>query len=133
MDTLTHNPVYLSPRAMKQKVWGQLLSLNLSQCDLKPLTSPKLLRAFFPALCKKIKMVPYGKPMLQRFGNGYLEGYSALQFIETSSITVHCDEVDGRAFVDIFSCKTFSVEAAKKFCQQYFKAKKITHLNFYRT
>lgn len=118
---------------MKKKVWGQLLSLNLTQCDMEPLTSPKLLRAFFPALCKKIKMVPYGKPMLQRFGNGYLEGYSALQFIETSSITVHCDEVDSRAFVDIFSCKTFDSEAAKKFCQKHFGAKKVTLKNFYRT
>lgn len=30
-----------------------------------------------------------------------------MQFIETSTITVHADEVFGRCFVDVFSCRPF--------------------------
>ena len=35
-----------------------------------------------------------------------------MQFIETSSITVHADEVFGRCFVDVFSCRRFDPERA---------------------
>jgi hypothetical protein len=35
-----------------------------------------------------------------------------MQFIETSSITIHADEVCGRCFVDIFSCRRFEPELA---------------------
>jgi S-adenosylmethionine/arginine decarboxylase-like enzyme len=37
-----------------------------------------------------------------------------MQFIETSSITVHADEVSARCFVDVFSCRAFEpAEAAR--------------------
>ena len=35
-----------------------------------------------------------------------------MQFIETSSITIHADEVFARCFVDVFSCRSFDPEAA---------------------
>jgi hypothetical protein len=35
-----------------------------------------------------------------------------MQFIETSSVTVHADEVSGRCFIDVFSCKPFAAEHA---------------------
>jgi S-adenosylmethionine/arginine decarboxylase-like enzyme len=50
--------------------------------------------------------------LLDRFGDDELEGWSALQFIETSSITIHADEVFGRCFVDVFSCKPFDAQLA---------------------
>ena len=50
---------------------------------------------------------------LERFGDGELEGWSALQFIETSSITVHADEVVGRCFVDIFSCQPLDAQRGR--------------------
>ena len=42
-----------------------------------------------------IGMRAHGPLMIERFGDGELEGWSAMQFIETSSITVHADEVVG--------------------------------------
>jgi S-adenosylmethionine decarboxylase len=54
----------------------------------------------------------HGPLHLERFGDGELEGWSAMQFIETSSVTVHADEVSGRCFVDVFSCKPFAAERA---------------------
>jgi len=35
-----------------------------------------------------------------------------MQFIETSSVTVHTDEVCDRCFVDVFSCRPFDSSAA---------------------
>lgn len=117
---------------MKKKVWGQLLSIDLLGCKHDSLTDKLKLAKFAPILCKEIKMVPHGKPHIQRFGVNDLEGYSMMQFIETSSITVHLDEFGDRAFVDIFSCKTFDEEKARKLSQSYFGAKKVKMRNYYR-
>jgi hypothetical protein len=65
-----------------------------------------------PAVIEAIGMRAHGPLMIERFGEDELEGWSALQFIETSSITIHADEVWARCFVDIFSCRPFEPEAA---------------------
>ena len=59
-------------------------------------------------------MRAHGPLLIERFGVGALEGWSALQFIETSSITVHADEVCGRCFVDVFSCRAFDGERRRR-------------------
>jgi S-adenosylmethionine decarboxylase len=114
------------------EVWGQSLSIDLGGCNDYLLTNPEKLKEFSKKICKEIDMVPFGEPIIHRFGEGSLEGYSMMQFIMTSSITVHLDEVEKRAFIDIFSCKRFDVKAAKKFCKNFFKAKKIRAKNLYR-
>jgi len=65
-------------------------------------------------------MKAHGETIIDRFGVGKLEGWSAMQFIETSSITVHADEVDNRCFIDIFSCKDFDADKAEKFSKTFF-------------
>jgi S-adenosylmethionine decarboxylase len=45
---------------------------------------------------------------------------SAMQFIETSSITLHADEVLGRCFVDIFSCRSFDPDLAAEIAVRHF-------------
>ncbi len=117
---------------MKRKIWGQTMSIDLSGCKYELLTNPQKLKEFIKKLCKEIKMVPHGKPIIERFGEGYLEGYSLMQFIKTSTITVHLDEIDLRAFIDIFTCKKFNVNKAKNFCKSFFKAKTVRCRNFYR-
>jgi len=113
-------------------VWGQLLSVDLRGCEHSFLTSPEKLKEFSKRICKEIDMIPFGEPIIKRFGEGSLEGYSMIQFIMTSSITVHLDEIDNRAFIDIFSCKRFNIKKAKEFCKTFFKAKTMKHTNLYR-
>jgi len=117
-----------------KKVWGQLLSLDLNRCEHSFMNNPEKLREFSKEICREIDMVPFGEPIIKRFpiGNETLEGYSMMQFIMTSSITVHLDEIDNRAFIDIFSCKRFDAKIAKKFCKNFFRAKKIRAKNLYR-
>ena len=63
---------------------------------------------------------PNTSQAFDRFGDGELEGWSALQFIETSSITLHADEVSGRCFVDVFSCRPFDADVAASLAGEHF-------------
>jgi S-adenosylmethionine decarboxylase len=106
----------------ESKAWGASSFINLFGCDSDMIKSFRDIHDFSVALCKAIDMKKYGSPMIERFAEGYYEGCSLLQFIETSSITAHFDEQENRAFIDIFSCKYFNGEEAAKFCQDFFKA-----------
>lgn len=117
---------------MQNEAWGRLLSIDLAGCDKNKLTDGKGLSGFCKTLCKEIGMVPVGEAIVKRFGQGEIEGFSAMQFIETSSITIHFDEFGGRAFIDIFGCRLFDKDRAKDFCKRFFEAKKVRFRNFYR-
>src|SRR3989338_62990 len=106
------------------QAWGLLGSINLYGCDRAKITTPAVMREFITTLCREIDMTPHGEPMIDKFAEGSMEGYSVLQFIETSSITIHFDDkIGNRAFIDIFSCKFFDVARAAEFCQNFFAAK----------
>ena len=92
--------------------WGMLATIDLHECDAGRLGDPESIRRFVPEVIEAIGMQAHGPLMLERFGEAELEGWSALQFIETSSITIHADEVWARCFVDIFSCRPFEAEVA---------------------
>lgn len=104
--------------------WGTLATINLYECDKKKIRNKKEIKKFINGLCEKINMQAIGTPIIKRFGKNNLKGYSAIQFIETSSIIIHFDEIENRAFIDIFSCKKFSTKKAEKFSKEFFKAKK---------
>ena len=78
-------------------------------------------------------MIRHGEPHIERFAEGELEGYSAMQFIETSSVTMHFDETEDRAFIDIFSCKFFDHAQAEKFCKEFFEGKKSSSVYYLRS
>lgn len=115
------------------KQWGKSAHIDLVDCNHDRLTSAEILEAFVKGVVSKIGMVAHGPCYIERFGTeeDSLEGYSAMQFIETSSITVHLDEVGNRAYIDIFSCKDFDAQEAFEFCKQYFEAQsgKVTTLD----
>lgn len=104
--------------------WGKLASVDLSGCDHEFIQNKGKIKEFIGALCRVIGMKPVGEPVIKKFGEGSLEGYSAFQFIETSSITIHLDDkISDRAFIDIFSCKDFDAKKAEKFSRDFFNAK----------
>lgn len=104
--------------------WGKLASINLYACNPKSIKSKKKISDYIVELCDLIDMKRFGKSIIQRFAEGDLEGYSAMQFIETSSITLHFDETQNRAFIDIFSCKDFNAKEVERFSKKFFGAKK---------
>ncbi|MEO6078046.1 MAG: S-adenosylmethionine decarboxylase, partial [Candidatus Andersenbacteria bacterium] len=116
-------PTVLLTSNRKVAPWGKSASIDLHACAHNRLTSKTLLKNFVKEVIDIINMQAHGPCHIDRFGEGNLEGYSAIQFIETSSITVHLDERWDRAFIDIFSCKDFDADKALSFCKEYFGAK----------
>jgi len=113
---------------ISSKSWGLLASINLYGCDKEKITTPCIMRDFIKKLCAEIDMKPHGDTLIDKFAEGSLEGYSLMQFIETSSITIHFDDKIGdRAFIDIFSCKYFDAEKAGAFCKEYLQAGSIKY------
>jgi len=116
-----------------RRAWGLLASIDLAGCDHKMIQSPKAIKLFIKKLVPLLKMKAYGPTIIEKFAEGSLEGYSAFQFIETSSITIHFDDKQGdRAFIDIFSCSWFDPYKAENFSKKYFKAKKSKLKNLLR-
>ncbi len=109
-----------------------LASLDLYNCDPASIRNPRKIKEFIIRLCAAIKMKRHGQPLIKRFGAADLLGYSAMQFIETSSVTIHFDETKNRAFIEIFSCKFFDPRQAGQFCQKFLKAKKSKLKHFFR-
>jgi S-adenosylmethionine/arginine decarboxylase-like enzyme len=105
METLTiDRPV---STCCTDEPWGMLAAIDLHGCDRGRLEDANSIRDLVPTLIEAIGMRAHGSLMLERFGDDELEGWSAMQFIETSSITIHADEVFGRCFIDVFSCRPF--------------------------
>jgi S-adenosylmethionine decarboxylase len=100
--------------------WGTLAAIDLHGYDRGTLADPDRIRRFVPALIDAIGMRAHGPLRLERFGTGELEGWSAMQFIETSTIVVHADEVAGRCFVDVFSCRPFDADLAAAVAVDHF-------------
>ena len=109
----------------QNKSWGLSAMVDLYGCDPEKIKSFSEIERFVIELCDLIDMKRYGKAMIERFAEGYYEGVSLLQFIETSSITAHFDEQENRAFIDIFSCKYFQPAKAADFCKEFFKAQDV--------
>jgi S-adenosylmethionine/arginine decarboxylase-like enzyme len=107
-------------------------SINLYGCHPHYIKTPKKIRQFINELCRHIQMKRHGPTLIGRFAEGELEGCSALQFIETSSITTHFDERKSRAFIDIFSCKYFDYKKAEGFSKKFFQAKSSVASYYFR-
>jgi S-adenosylmethionine/arginine decarboxylase-like enzyme len=97
-----------------------LAAVDLHGCEPDRVADPDTIRRFVPALVAAIGMRAHGPLHLERFGDGELEGWSAMQFIETSSITVHADESGNRCFVDVFSCRPFDADVAVAIAVMHF-------------
>ncbi|MCL5730081.1 MAG: S-adenosylmethionine decarboxylase [Candidatus Pacearchaeota archaeon] len=105
--------------------WGKLASINLYNCDHNLIQDKRYIKKYILEVCKVIDMKRFGKPIIKKLGSGSLEGVSAFQFIETSSITMHFDDkIKNRAFIDIFSCKDFDEKKAEEFSKSFFGAEK---------
>ena len=112
--------VAAAPMSLGTVPWGMLAAIDLHGCDRARLADPDTIRRFVPAVIEAIGMQAHGQLALDRFGDAELEGWSAMQFIETSSITVHADEVYCRCFVDVFSCRRFDPELAAAIAAGHF-------------
>lgn len=110
--------------------WGYHLLLDCSGCDISAISSKQNIYNFVKDLVKRIDMTAHGEPNIEYLLPGDpKQGYSLMQLITTSNISGHFMELDGTAYFDIFSCKEFDIEIAKKVVDEYFHPKKM-RVNF---
>ena len=111
-------------------MYGKELILDLHGCDVSQFTRPRL-RKFFKELCilidmRKEKLVwwdDFNVPLEERQSDPNLVGTSAVQFILTSSITIHTLDLLKKVYVNIFSCKDFDSDLAASFTNLWFGGK----------
>ena len=80
---------------------------------------------FVTKLVDEIDMISYGEPIIEHFATHEekASGFSLVQLIETSAITGHFCDINGDFYLDIFSCKSFSIDTAKEIVYSYFEPK----------
>lgn len=108
--------------------FGYHLMMDCSGC--KDINSRENIYNFNKELVQRINMNAHGEPIIEYLLPGDpKQGYSLLQLITTSNISGHFMELDGTAYIDIFSCKIFDIESARAVVDEYFKPKRI-RINF---
>lgn len=119
--------------------FGKELIIDLHDCDSNLFNRSTLL-LFFKELCKLIDMKREdlhfwdyeGKPEEYEKAPVHLKGISAIQFIQTSNITVHTLDILKKIYINIFSCKDFSTAKALAFCEKFFGGKAVRMREFER-
>ena len=109
--------------------YGYELILDLHGCDPTTFTRASI-DGYFETLCKAIDMVKcerywwddVGVPPEEQQQLPHTKGTSAVQFILTSSIVIHTLDLTGSVYVNIFSCKEYDPETAKRIAVDWFKA-----------
>lgn len=104
--------------------WGLSAGINFHNANDILIRNPKYIKEFIVELCHFIEMKRYGQPIVVNFGEDEkVAGYSAMQLIETSTITAHFVNKDNNFYLDIFSCKLYDPLMTANFCANLFSAK----------
>lgn len=84
---------------------------------------------FASDLVDRIDMVAYGEPQTPRFAEHDPDaaGITLVQLIETSAITAHLVDRTGNGHLDVFSCRTFDVDAVLETVAHFFRPAAMTH------
>lgn len=121
LKTITHTKI-----ADDFTAWGISTSIDLTDCSLELITNPDYIYKFVRELADYIDMKCFGEPQIVHFGaNERVAGYSMTQLIETSLLSAHFANASCRAYIDVFSCKSYDPESAANFCKDYFKASSV--------
>jgi S-adenosylmethionine/arginine decarboxylase-like enzyme len=108
----------------KMPNYGKELILDLHECDTTKFTC-EFIQTYFEILCDLIDMKREDLHWWidRRSTVPHLRGISAVQFIETSNVTIHALELLGNVYLNIFSCKDFDEKIVEKFSSRWFKGK----------
>lgn len=120
------NKTFSKEEYESNKSWGLLTSIDLFNCNPETLRDAEKIKKYIIELCKIIDMKRFGEPTIIRFGaDPRIQGYSAVQLIETSCISGHFAEESDSVYIDIFSCKFYNQNDAIEFTKKFFDAKTI--------
>lgn len=110
--------------------YGKELIIDIHGCDVSTFNRESI-EKYFIELCELIDMQredlhfwdDEGVPEEEKRTEPHVVGISAVQFILTSSVTIHALTLMRAIYVNIFSCKEFNSAHAKSFTQKWFMGK----------
>jgi S-adenosylmethionine/arginine decarboxylase-like enzyme len=111
---------------MKSKSWGYHFIANIAGCDVKSMQSRPHIKSFLKELLEKTGMNALGAPIFkyieptQESINKAIDGFSVVQIITTSSVTMHFVDSKNMIFFDFFSCKKFDRKLVKGLLRKHF-------------
>jgi len=111
---------------MKNKTFGPHLTLDLSKCNKDRLSDYNFIFKLLNELPEIIGMTKITQPYVFPY-NGLVSedsGITGIVLIAESHISLHSFEKKDYVFIDVFSCKGFDVEIAKKYFIEAFEAEK---------
>jgi len=105
--------------------YGPHLMLDLSDCNATILNDLETCFGLLNELPMKIGMTKITQPHVFRYNAPVPEdsGITGVTIIAESHISLHTYPSKNFAFVDLFSCKPFDIEAAKDYVIQTFQSK----------
>jgi S-adenosylmethionine decarboxylase len=112
--------------------WGYHLMLDCKACDIPSIMDYDNVYKFAKQLVEDIEMVAFGEPQIVNFGSGNKAGFTLVQLIETSNICAHFCNEDGNTYIDVFSCKDFSIDKVVGLVEKFFKPARIRTTFVYR-
>jgi len=116
----------------KMKPYGKELILDLHHCNPKTFTRESISK-YFEELCELIEMErcklcwwdDVGVPIEEQQTEAHLKGTTAVQFILTSNIVIHTLDILEKAYINLFSCKSFNENEAKAFSEKWFEGEAV--------
>jgi S-adenosylmethionine/arginine decarboxylase-like enzyme len=119
--------------AQNKRHWGFHLMLDIGGANAAAMRDGDKIRKFLAELVEKIKMQPIGPPVMHEFEPGNINGgWSAMQLISTSTITLHAANIDNTIYLDVFSCKSYDEDEVIDLVVKYFGPKRINRRFVYR-
>lgn len=114
--------------------WGYHAMFDCTACDIASVTNAENIANFTKELVERIDMVAYGDPVIVHFAEHAPDkaGYSLVQLIETSNITGHFCDINGNAYLDVFSCKEYDTAVVEEVIRKYFNPEKVNLQFVYR-
>ena len=115
---------------MSKKAFGTHLILDADCCE-GDISNKDNIQRFINELVEKMGMKKVGSTIFEHFEDKKynrerdIVGYSVVQIISLSSITIHINEISKTIYTDIFTCGELDETQVCLLFSDYFKAKKI--------
>ncbi|MBU0952992.1 MAG: adenosylmethionine decarboxylase [Nanoarchaeota archaeon] len=110
------------------KQFGPHLMIDASKCNQETLRDQDLVRRVLRELPEQLGMTIIYPPTVVEWTDKWatVPGYSGFVMIAESHISIHTFPDNDYVFMDIFSCRPFDIETAKKYLLAAFDAKQAT-------
>jgi S-adenosylmethionine/arginine decarboxylase-like enzyme len=111
-----------------ENFWGYHLMLDCKElsCEFDLLNDEQYLRDFVKEMLVATDMKPWGEPLIARLTDDdgtfpdALSGFTVVQLLHTSNLTLHICDLTRTLYFDLFSCKRFSQEKAIDVIKKFF-------------